>query len=607
MMSFIGGPGRYRAGAMFRRKRLREEAPALGLLALILVVGLFLRVHNNDYGLPYVYYADEGSHFTNRAVEFFGGDWNPGYFQNPSAFTYIEHWVLALWFGHGIPFGHGSQIISDYSRDPTEIYQVGRTTAALLCLAGVAGLYAVGRSLWDRRTGLVAAAVLCFSFLAVAYSRIAVTDTGTLLPVALALFCAIRLQEADGLRARVRWAAGAGAAAGVAIGFKYTAGLVLLSPALALVWPLLAGQRDRAALRALGAGVAALAASTIAFFFVTTPYFFLDFSTAERQLRAQADMAGGLSKYGQEHLNGFGYYLGSLTWGLGWLSLVAAVAGFVLLARRKAGARAAILAIFPIAMFVYLATQQRYFGRWLLPAYPALALPAAYAVVQGVAALVRGGGGRRRWALPRRLVPTTLTVATVLLVWQGAAAATRSAAVLGQSDTREAARAWLVANEKPSLRAIVEPAVPARWYWQLRAGSDKRIPGHKQFVRGFIRDIRETHVEYGRTLKPAVIDQYRAQGFCTVVVMSLIQGRSQAARDAQALAYYARLERESTRVFHVTPYRAGSQPQEFDFDRSYNYYSASYERPGPEISIYRLNDCTQGYGTIHPGAARSAA
>jgi hypothetical protein len=600
MMSFIGGPGRYRAGLMFRRQRLREEAPALGLLALILVVGLVLRVHNNDYGLPYVYYADEGSHFTNRAVEFFGGDWNPGYFQNPSAFTYIEHWVLALWFGHGVPFGHGSQIISLYSRDPTEIYQVGRLTAAMLCMIGVAGVYFVGRALWDRRTGLVAAAVLSFSFLAVAYSRIAVTDTGTLLPVALALFCAIRLQERGGWR----WAAGAGAAAGFAIGFKYTAGLVLLSPALALVWPLLAGQRGRAALKTLVLGVAAMLAATVVCFFLTTPYFFFDFGFAWNQLNAQADMAGGLSKYGQEHINGFGYYLGSLTWGLGWLSLIAAVAGFALLVRRKAGPRAAILGIFPFALFVYLAIQQRYFGRWFLPAYPALVLPAGYAVVQGVAALARGVLGRR---LPARLVPVTLAVATVVLVWQGAAAATRSAAVLGQSDTRDAARAWLVEHEKPSLRAIIEPAVPARWYWQLKRSTGKRIPGHKQFVRGFIRDIRETHVEYGRTLKPSVIDEYRAQGFCTVVVMSLIRGRSQAARDRQANAYYARLTKESTRVFHVTPYRAGAQRQEFDFDRSYNYYSSSYERPGPEISIYKLNDCTQGYGTIHPGTARATS
>ncbi len=573
---------------MSRRQRLRQEGPALAVLALILVVGLILRVHNNDYGLPYVYYADEGSHFTNRAVEMFGGDWNPHYFQNPSAFTYLEHLALALWFGHGLPFANGDKVIRLYGEDPTRIYQIGRTVAALLCLVGVAGIYWVARRLWSRSTGLIAAAVLCFAFLSIAYSRIAVTDTGTLLPVALAIFCAIRLQERGGAW---RWALGAGAATGVAIGFKYTAGLVLLSPLVALAWPLFS-RRDAATLKTAAVGLGALLGATIVAFAITTPYFFLDFSTAERQLRAQADMAGGLSKYGQEHLNGFGYYLESLTWGLGWVALVAALGGLVVLARR-ARPRAVLIAIFPLALFVYLATQQRYFGRWLLPAYPAFALLAGYGVTSAVAA-VRG-------RVHGRLMPAALAVATIVVVWQGLAAGTRSMAVLGHTDTREAARSWLVRNEKPSLRAVIEPSVPARWYWRLRANGS-RIPHRKQIVRSFARDVRESRIEYGRTLNPSLLDVYRRNGMCLVMTMSLIEGRSVAAGNPTALAYYDRLRRESTRVFHVSPFRYGAEKQEFDFDRSYNYYSPSYLRPGPEISIYRLDDCTQGYGTIPRGA-----
>lgn len=576
---------------MNRRLRLREEAPALALLALLLAVGLYLRIHNNDYGLPYVYYADEGSHFTNRAVEMFGGDANPGYFQNPSAFTYLVHLGLRLYFGHGLPFGDYDHVIDLYGENPTRIYEIGRMIAALLCAIGVAGVYAVGRRLFDRRTALVCAAILCFSFLAVAYSRIAVTDTGTLLPVALAVFCAVRLQERGGWR----WAAGAGAAAGVAIGFKYTAGLVLLSPLLALAWPLLA-RRDAATIKAAAIGLGAMLGAALVAFAITTPYFFLDFSTAERQLRAQADMAGGLSKYGQEHDNGFLYYAGSLTWGLGWLALLAAIAGAVLLWRRNR-ARAVLLAVFPLVLFLYLALQQRYFGRWLLPAYAPLALLAGYAVAQGVAAIRR---------LPPRLAPAALAVATLIVVWQGLAADTRSMAVLGKSDTREAARAWLVANERPSLRIIIEPVVPARWYWRLRSNGTQ-IPHRKQFVRAFARDVKATRIEYGRTLSPAVIDTYRENGFCLVMTASLIKGRSVNARDADALAYYERLERESTRVFHVSPLRADADPQEFEFDRSYNYYSPAYERPGPEIAIYRLDDCQQQYGTVEAGTGTPAA
>ena len=82
------------------RRVLRAAAnPAYLALFLLLVVGFVLRVKNNDYGLPYVYNVDEGSHFTARAVGMLGGDWNPHYFQNPSAFTYLANFALRLRFG----------------------------------------------------------------------------------------------------------------------------------------------------------------------------------------------------------------------------------------------------------------------------------------------------------------------------------------------------------------------------------------------------------------------------------------------------------------------------------------------------------------------------
>ena len=83
------------------------------------------------------------------------------------------------------------------------------------------------------------------------------------------------------------------------------------------------------------------------------------------------------------------YYLDSLTWGLGWAGIAAALAGAVLVLRRDL-VRGLILVALPLALFAYLALQSRYFGRWLLPAYPALAMLAAVAWC-----------GRRSWS-PRR-------------------------------------------------------------------------------------------------------------------------------------------------------------------------------------------------------------
>lgn len=562
--------------------RLRDEGPALAVLGLMLVAGLVLRVLHNDHGLPYVYYVDEGSHFTKRAVEVFR-DPNPGYFQNPSAYTYLLHLVYRV---VSIPKGGGEAVIDGYLGNATWVFEVSRALAAVLCLVGVGAVYFVGRQLWDRRTGLVAAAVLCFAFLPVAFSRLAVTDVGTLAPVALVLLFSVRIAERGGRR----WCVAAGAAAGLAIGFKYTAGLVLLVPALALALPLLA-DRDPTRLRTAALGALAVAGGTFATFFITNPFFFLDLDSALHQLRGQAQLAGEQDKFGQESDTGPLYYLDSLLWGLGYVAAACAAAGAVLLARRDR-ARLALLLIFPVALFLYLSVQSRFFGRWLLPVYPMLALLAGYAFVRGLDAL-----RARRPALQWPAV----AVGAAVLLWQPLAADARSMAVLGNADTRAVARQWLAQHYPRELRIVIEPAVPERYYWPVRDGRPEKLE-RAQFVNDVIRDIREDHVEYGRTLRPGVLDRYRRQGYCMVMTFDLIRGRAVAAGDRSALAYYDRLERESDLVYAISPYRADEDPPEFSFDLSYSYYSPAYERPGPDVRVYRLHDCTQRYGPREPRA-----
>ena len=107
-------------------RRLRAEGPALAVLGLMLVVGLVLRVLHNDHGLPYVFYVDEGSHFTKRAVEIFR-DANPGYFQNPSAYTYLLHLTYRV---IALPFGGGEKVISGYNASAAWIWEISRGLAA---------------------------------------------------------------------------------------------------------------------------------------------------------------------------------------------------------------------------------------------------------------------------------------------------------------------------------------------------------------------------------------------------------------------------------------------------------------------------------------------
>jgi 4-amino-4-deoxy-L-arabinose transferase-like glycosyltransferase len=410
---------------MRRLRSLLRPAPLI--LLGIVVAGLAVRVINNRYGLPYVFTHDEAENYTHRAVSMFREDLDPGYYENPTTFTYLVFAALRLHFGVlSSLFGGGGvfalprgNVTSQFATDPTNVWIVARTLTALLGMAGVVVGYFAGRKLFGRREGLVTAAVLAFSFLAVTYSRQAVTDVGTLAGVGLTLLFAVKGLE-DGGR---RWFALAGCAAGLTLSFKYTAGLVLLPLGIAALLRLRAEP-----LRTVLSGLLALAAAAVTFA-VLNPYLIIHFSDFIHKLRGQAEVAGNLAKAGQKG-SAPTYYLDSLTWGLGWAVALAALAGVVVVARRD-WRRALLLASFPVALFLYLSLQSRYFGRWLLPAYPALALLAGAALVQAGDWLTR----RRRW-----LAPFAVAGLTLLVLLQGLVADVRTTAVLGREDTRIEAR-----------------------------------------------------------------------------------------------------------------------------------------------------------------------
>jgi hypothetical protein len=101
---------------------------------------------------------------------------------------------------------------------------------------------------------------------------------------------------------------------------------------------------------------------------------------------------------------------------------------------------------------------------------------------------------------------------------------------------------------------------------------------------------------YLNVVEPGRIDRYRDAGFCHVIGLSFVRVRAERTGLRDALAYYRALEREAEVVFSADPYDAG-ESVEFNFDRSTHlYYDHEFARTGPEVRIYRLRDCEQGYG-----------
>jgi dolichyl-phosphate-mannose-protein mannosyltransferase len=535
------------------------RSPFAIALAAIVAVALGLRLWGIDVGLPYVYNVDEGAHFVPRAVGMFDHSYDPGYFINPPALTYVFHVLFWLRWG-------GEQTRELVSADPTAVFVFARVAVAVLATAAVGLIAWVAVRLFDRRVALVAAALLAVAFLPVHYGHFALNDAALLAPVCLSLAgCAGILR-----RGRTPDYLLAGGALGIAVAFKYTAGVVVL----ALVAATLLSPGDRRA-RTRGLALAALLAVTG--FVALNPYALLSFDDFRRGLGKQSAAASdGGGKLGLDLVHPLRYYLGSLLWGLGVIPVLAAAGGGIALWLRHYRI-AMVLLPAPLLFFAFMGVQDRFFARWALPVYPFIVLLAAWGTVQALERIRRLPG----WAV--------VSLAVVALGAQSLVYVVHNDVVMTRADTREAARAWMVANIPAGARVVIEPIAPDAWGRRWA----KRPTSHFVFDReGRKSLVREPEIEdYERTLRPDLIGSYLRSGDCWVVTGSILSSRPSVTpeRAPLALRYYERLRRVGEVVYTASPFDAGADDPGFSFDDSYNWRPLAYARPGPRIVVYRLH------------------
>ncbi len=575
-------PARRRRRPQLKRPPRRPDLHRPALIVLLLAT-LVLRLWGIKQGLPYSYNVDEATHFVPRAVSFFSHDLNPQYFLNPPAYSYLLQIVFELWFGSA------DAVRRLYTTDPTAVFVLARIVAAVLGTLAVLLTYLAGARFFNRTVGLLAAAIFGLSFLPIFYSHLALNDVPTLAPVALSLYGIAGVTRLGRRRDYVI----AGLGIGLAAATKYTGGITLLC----LIAAFLCDAAGRPVWPAVRRMAIALVVALLAFV-IANPYSVLDFSAFQSGLSQQASLAAGQDpvKLGTTAGSGITYYLWTFTWGLGWGPTFFAVGGAVLLIARRRLAMALLLLPAPIAFIIFMGGQQRFFGRWLMPIFPIVALLAAYAAVELV-----------RWLAREHRLPAPLlgAVAAMLLLAQSVVAVIHNDAVLSRPDTRNLTRAWMVAHVPAGAKIVVEPVVPdnwtqdvgrslpvtptgerwwryATWFTDLDANGNPLPAGQHRYV---VVD------QYERVLRPELLDQYVANGFCWVVVGSLQAGRSFAQpRDAPgAVAYYAALASRGTLVYHVSPFSGSAIPVPFSFDWSIDYYPRQYRLPGPEMSVYRLS------------------
>ena len=472
LMALGGGSLLRLRSAGWRRRRARTLGAA-GLLLLALT----LRLSGVTHELVEQSYLDEGT-YLHHAQQIDAGQWVRGSFVYPHLL--YNSGAMALWISDLVaPLSSRlARALAD-QRLPAAANPLvaaagpdlrsARDRLALRLLVALLGAFAVlpvawlGGQLGGPLVGLLAGAAWIFSPLVNEGAHLVISDWPSACFAACALALAMRWYECE------TWAvaSAAGAAAGLAAGAKYPAGVVAL--ALIGVWlshrigPRSSGRSSLAGARGLLA-LPLAGATSLAVFLAVSPTFFVDPAHA---LLSPRGMLFGLRQYGgggwlgvQPDSNAV-YYLERLGESFGWPLLVTAACGLALLLRRPTPTRTRLLWAlpFPVAYLALLAAMSMVVKRNLAPVMPALCALVALGAFVVLARLVAAS---QRVALFRGTPARVVLVALVLLALFAVPVAetVRQSLALARPSTRELATARLAAQLPPGVHLLKESYTP---------------------------------------------------------------------------------------------------------------------------------------------------
>ena len=417
--------------------------PHLVALAVVVLIGLWLRAPRIGEGMPYFYHPDEADHFYRTVRMLQTNDYHPYHFLKPSLCFYIRMPAIAggfLWSAREGEIVRIEEIVRRDENDPTgilwtashpRIVMWARAVGTLFSLVMILATYGITRRVVASRWPAVLAALLvaCVPFLITESSRVAV-DT---LMAAFCLLCvwlSLRVME----NPTASRAALAGLAAGLAVTTKYNALPILAAPLLACV---LSGRcNPRAVTAVLGVSVAG--------FVIGTPYALLYVSDFLNGM-AQEIVHYGIHGHGNATVEpGWPHaqrYLGRMLRGGGGVGLTVAGivgAGIMLATRWRA---ALVVLVFP-AGFLTLMLGQRVSAFSNMLVTPAFFAIAAACLVQLLF--------QYRARLPRAAGLALAPACVVVLAAQPTIRSLEERRAVLTPESRHLASAWLLERTEPA-------------------------------------------------------------------------------------------------------------------------------------------------------------
>ncbi|GDX39751.1 hypothetical protein LBMAG21_00430 [Armatimonadota bacterium] len=217
----------------------REDKKGLVLLALVVIFGLFLRVEGIRWSLPdarhplATYHPDELINLEAALkVDI------PHLQLDTEFYNYGTLYFYMVSFAHTVARGWGfipstpqsvTALMPEAAPERAALFLVGRSVTAIMGTLTIVAVYFLGRRLYGRRAGLLAALLYAVAPLAVVHAHFLTVDVPATFFVTMVLLWAVRLLEKQNWSNYVL----AGVWVGLAIATKYNTGLVLIAPLVA--------------------------------------------------------------------------------------------------------------------------------------------------------------------------------------------------------------------------------------------------------------------------------------------------------------------------------------------------------------------------------------
>lgn len=580
--------------------------PAAILLAVCLLA-MGLRTLGISYGLPAIYNPDE-TPILNRALTFAKGDPNPHNFVYPSLYFYLLFAWEGAFFVAGRLLGIFDSLAAfqrQFFTDPSAHFLAGRAFSVLCGTLTLVALYWFGRRLYDKPTGLAAAAFLAVAPIAVRDAHYVKLDVPVTLFVVLAHAALARIVTDPAAAARQSCWLTAGVLSGLAVSTQYYAIFLAFSIVAVTIADVQRSRQLRASVKLFLWCVA----GAVAGFLAGTPFLLVDLQKAladiahVREVDVDRAVAGGM-------FSATGAYLRILLLdAVGWPVWLAAVAGAIW-ALLSDWRRGLLLVSFFIPFFAFVANTVP-MSRYLNVVLPLIALSAGVAMIK-----LSRLSARHMTIIPMGLSFRHSTASAVGLVIAamipGLLSSIRISLFIREADTRTLAREFLEDRLHPGVAVLIQP-----YSAPLRPSRDALLEALRQNLGSESR--ASAKYQYMLALDPYPEPSYRLiyLGDDDGLDVDKLFVSPQEFSDGEGLGKLRRLgiqyvvlkqsntpnpslsgleralTREGQRIAVFTPYRPNAAPEERAAIPPFMHNTAArlhpaLERPGPIVEIWMI-------------------